>query len=727
MRLFTFSVFLFFISGFIFSQTTGVDTLPFTTNGPVYAMHKKGNRYFIGGSFTQAGTRNEFMSKLALNERYYQTFNPLSDGPVYNACSDNSGGYFVLGGFTFVGDSTRIELAQFGANNKTTAFAAKSYTFGTNITYATKMVAWNNYLFVCGQINNGIISFNTLTGQALPNLIYTYGGQSVMDMELKNNKLYLCGYFDSINSTFRKGFAVIDLPTMTVDPYMPADLNTQTSFQYENIEIADDSTLILAGNFSYTDPFFNYYNYNLIEFSLNNGDVKPRLMNYNEPNFMYYHKMKLIGNDTLLLARDSLIEIFALGTSTVSVLTTLNTHTITGFFAAEKANNCIYIGGEFKKINNLPVNGLFKIPLGTITPTTIPYIQGFSKAYYYSIIKGNNHLFLGGDYIEHGLQTSTGFVCYDDNIKEIVYNPSVTDYLLNGPPYIRKIKEYKGKLYVIGKFRDINLQFKPGFFNIDVNSFAMQSSPSFNTGPCNFDNKNIYDVQFFGNWMNLYGYFPDINGVTKYNYAKVNLVTNSVTPSNFLCGNNYNDIELFNPLVIWKNDFYIFPNFNYVTLGTPTCGPLIKKVDTASFNCIDICGIDTTKYSYIEEARLRGNKIYCIETEINPVNNKAYTYDLMTNTYSPVYFNAVFQWRHTSNHSVFYKNYWVIGCLPSTVNSLPSNKTLLFMDTLTNALTSFTFNPANFTTGLFSNDTTLMSASFPGLMQVFKTASPSII
>jgi hypothetical protein len=717
----------FFLSFNFFGQLS-IDTLPFTTDGPVSDVYKRGDRYFIGGYFTRAGTRNDYLTKLDSSKKFYHFYYPYSNYPVMRACSDNSGGYFVHGGFSVLGDSSRTELAHFNSTNGVTNFKPAVFGyFSGSTTSINKMLCYGNYLIVCGTFPGGINIYNTTTSQMLPSPVIA--NNNVFDMEIKNNKLYMVGSFDSVNYVKRKHFACIDLPSFTVSSYMPVYLNTQYWQTYSNIEILD-TTLVMSGNFQYNDNFNQPIAFNLIEFSLGNGSYKSRFYGYNNtPNYSWYSTMRAFG-DTIFLSRDSIIDIYRLTTSTVTTIGAINTHTWNGFTDAARDNAGFYITGDFKKANNTLVNGVFRIPNASITPTIIPYVNQFSTARYSFILRGNDHLLLGGNFQEHGLENCTYFVCYDNKKKQIVYKPNITNLILNPPPYyVKKIKEYKNKVYVTGYFHDVNSQFKPGIFVIDVNTYSVQSTPSFVLGPCTFSDHNIYDIQFVGNWMYIYGYISDVNGVNKNDYAKINLTTNAVSPNSYICsGSTHLNFKPFNPMAVWNNNVYVFPTFNYYGSGSP-CYQAIWGLDSITMsNCTDICARDTSLRTYIEDVHLRGNKLYCIDRENAPFPEpmRAYSYDFSTNTYSSVYFDAACQWTNYSRHSTFYKNYWVVMTNPGTLNGSPNSINLQYVDTLSSTLVSPTsFNPSNYVSALYSNDTVLVCSSYPNAGYLFKTSLTS--
>jgi hypothetical protein len=94
------------------------------TDGEVYAVALSGNTLYLGGGFTRVGPATGCGVPLGTSTGTPVSGFPVVGGPVYAAVPDGSGGWFVGGDFSAVGDSARSNLAHIRSDNSIATWSA---------------------------------------------------------------------------------------------------------------------------------------------------------------------------------------------------------------------------------------------------------------------------------------------------------------------------------------------------------------------------------------------------------------------------------------------------------------------------------------------------------------------------------------------------------------------------------------------------------------------------
>lgn len=107
-------------------------------NGQVYAIEKDtiNNIVYLGGSFNQVGPTKKYGAQVDLSSGMAAMAFAEPNGPVFCSAPDGSGGWYIGGDFTQVGDSLRNRLVHIDASGNVSAWNPSA----NKIVYALKVV-----------------------------------------------------------------------------------------------------------------------------------------------------------------------------------------------------------------------------------------------------------------------------------------------------------------------------------------------------------------------------------------------------------------------------------------------------------------------------------------------------------------------------------------------------------------------------------------------------------
>lgn len=189
---------------FMFTATFAqqVDTSFWVTNGPVYALQQYNNKLYIGGSFDQVSPCTGFFVQSDSTNGNVLPW-PKVNGDVYVTLKDDSGGFFVGGNFTRVGNLSISNL-----------FHMDSL---------------------------GVIDLNF---QPNPD-------GAVRAISKVGRKVYFCGDFTSVFSEPRGRAASVFMPNDSLTPWNPQFDNTVYAIAFDTLY----GKMIIGGSFLHADGF----------------------------------------------------------------------------------------------------------------------------------------------------------------------------------------------------------------------------------------------------------------------------------------------------------------------------------------------------------------------------------------------------------------------------------------------------------------------------------------
>lgn len=249
------------------SNAFAPDSLQFATDGSINAALKVGNKLFVAGRFSVIGKATGSFIGIDTSSGHpvNQATWPKILGTVYAAIPDGTGGWFVGGQFSQVGDSLRSNLVRINSSGQITSFnpapdaKVLALALDGNILYiggtftamgastrnhlaaynlsANALSAWNpncsndvttiapdgdtvwiggTFTSVGANSRNYIAAVDSATGSALSLNLNMSPGSKVNKILIVGNILYVGGSFPAIAAGTRDNLAAINKNTGTV-------------------------------------------------------------------------------------------------------------------------------------------------------------------------------------------------------------------------------------------------------------------------------------------------------------------------------------------------------------------------------------------------------------------------------------------------------------------------------------------------------------------------------
>jgi hypothetical protein len=226
-------------------------------NGDVNTVFRAGSRIYLGGSFDQIGPSTGSGVPLDPATGVRAASFPEVNGPVYVAVADGTGGWYIGGDFTRVGDRSRHNAARIladgtlGAWNPNTDFPVRAIALargpGAN-------VAWIGGDFTV--INDastpvaarGLAATNLYSGSALWGLPGTGNGPVLaLALSADGSRLLVGGDFTLLGGVTRSRLAGVNPVTGAIDP----SFNPGADGAVRVMAGAPDGRLYLGGDFTH--------------------------------------------------------------------------------------------------------------------------------------------------------------------------------------------------------------------------------------------------------------------------------------------------------------------------------------------------------------------------------------------------------------------------------------------------------------------------------------------
>jgi hypothetical protein len=192
------------------------------TNGTVYALAQVGNRIYVGGSFTRVGPNTGFGVPLNPVSGVRTGVFPKVNGPVLVAVPDGSGGWFIGGDFSRVGDKSRHNAARILADG-----SVAGWNPSTDLPVRAIALAWSrNTAYLGGDFTtvqtadrSGLAAVNIFTGLPDPDWNPAPAGGTVNALALSpdESRLYAGGVFTTVGGAARSGLAALNAVSGALD------------------------------------------------------------------------------------------------------------------------------------------------------------------------------------------------------------------------------------------------------------------------------------------------------------------------------------------------------------------------------------------------------------------------------------------------------------------------------------------------------------------------------
>ncbi len=259
-KYFAIVTFLFFCTADISAQqlTHYIGENWMVPDGRVNAVLKSGNTVYLAGIFRNMGYPKSFGSMIDTGTGLANINAVEPNAAVYQSIPDGAGGWYIVGYFTKVGNEPRNGAARINADgtlnpwNPNTNYSVQSITMGDSTVY----IGSAGLASVGGQTRYYVAEVDTNLGsptawnpiQSAPQG-NSYGINSLL---VVGDKLYVGGYFTTLNGMAHKSLARIDRVTGIVDAWNPnVAAITGPGYVY---------ALALKGNRLYVGGDFYYFN-----------------------------------------------------------------------------------------------------------------------------------------------------------------------------------------------------------------------------------------------------------------------------------------------------------------------------------------------------------------------------------------------------------------------------------------------------------------------------------
>ena len=541
-------------------------------NGTVRAIAEdpSGEVIYLGGDFTRAG--GDFRPyKVALNIEDGTIANdfPLSDGTIYALAPDESGGYYIGGTFSQVGDSARTNIAQINSAGQVTSFnpsvgSVRSLTVADGRLYVgglsfisaietntNRQISWqvsvggssrgqvnsiavaDNTLYAGGNFSRvgdstrtHLVAINTSDGSVTSRNFNFSFFDRVNSLAVAKGTLYVGGDFVRIGNESRVGLAAFNTNDGSLTNWNPPLSNGGTSVRINSLVVVGD-TLITGGDFSVVSGEFRN---DLAAFNTNNGS----LISWNpNPGGRFGNALSvqsLAVADNIVYVGSRTVESIAAFDVKSGRPATLSLPDLNGaVFGLAIFENKLYIRGDFTRVNRQKRNHLAAININNRTVTDWnPNVNGVVK----SLKIVGDTVYVGGNFSRVGDSTRNDIAAVDISDGSVTsWNPNVVSSS-GRDEGVKSLAVVDNTLYVGGSFSSVG-----GLARNDIAAIKISdgSVTSWNPGKGNSFGSgsriSVNSIAISGSTVYVGGDFSrmGVNESPRVNLAAVNMSDGTVT------------------------------------------------------------------------------------------------------------------------------------------------------------------------------------------------------
>jgi hypothetical protein len=495
------------VSSLAFAQTSEPNPYMWATNGPVYAIAVDSNYTYIGGNFTYVGPNTGYGAKLTTSNSSPDLTFPKINGRVLTCISDGSGGWYIGGVFSKVGNFTRNSIAHINSDGTVDANwdpDASGSVLSLAIT-GSDVYAGGDFSSIGGQIRNNIAKLNNTDGKAdaswNPN-----ANERVYTIVINGAYIYAGGDFTSIGGQTRNKIARLNDSDGQVDMYWNPNANSgvfSVAISGIDIYVGGDFTSIggqtrkkiarLSSADGKADASWNPNANGRVYFiAINGSDM-----------YVGGYFTSIGGQIRNRIAKLNISD----GQVDINWNPDPNNYNV---YAIALSGDDIYVGGDFTSIGGQARNYIAKLNNidGQADVSWIPN----SNSIVSSIAICGNDIYAGGYFTSIGGQTMNYIAKLNNSTGQldISWNPNA-----NGS--ISSIAISKNGIYAGGQFTSIGgLSMK---YIAKINSTDGQADATWNPNA----NGNVSTIVTTGNDIYAGGGFTSIGGQTRNRIARLNI------------------------------------------------------------------------------------------------------------------------------------------------------------------------------------------------------------
>lgn len=545
------------------------------TNGPVFALAEKDQTLYLGGAFSYVGPVTGSAGIVDVDGEYIPGLGILN-GAVMTIVEDGSGGWFIGGHFTKIDDINMPYLAHIHADGSLDESfeALPSGVVNELYRYDNQLFVAGNFSSIGGSSRNRFAAFD-LTDFTLTDLkVEALSGflrSDILRMLVVDNHLYLGGTFSHVNGILRQTLASIDLQTGALTDWNPLVVGLGTIRIYSMA--TDGNRLFVGGWFKSVD---GQDRQNLASFDLEDGTLN----DWNVSTDTYIWDM-LVYEDKLYLGGDFAVindqpqKALAVVDPQSGIVENWEAFSGNTFnnrvFDLEEHNGQLYVAGAFTRIGDIKKNNLAAFDLATgemtdwkaSTSTTSKVIKysegqllvgggfqsiggvdrlalaaidtetgaatpwaldlGFGSRYIESLLFTEDLLYIGGSFETIGQVERTNLAAYDFNEHIITdFSPEITSLDISIPSVSHILQLEPGILIIGGEFDQIN--------GIDQGRLAMlneHNGTSLDWNPAL--NGELHAMDLFYNTLFIGGAFTEVFENPRNGLAMISMHTGQLT------------------------------------------------------------------------------------------------------------------------------------------------------------------------------------------------------
>jgi trimeric autotransporter adhesin len=469
-------------------------------DGQVHVVTTSGSTVYVGGNFDYLGPATGGAALLDATTGAADLTFPQINGVVAGIVSDGAGGWYICGGFTYVGSSAHNAAVHIKADltvddtwnpGITTNAFAQCIAFGGSSVY----IVWNSTTFR---------AYDATTGAQLP---FNAGSVQVNAMVVSGSTLYVGGGFSSIGGQSRNNLAALDATTGNALPWVAnvtggvADL------------ALDGSTLYVAGGFSGINGFSRN---NLGAVDAASAAVLPWNPNvdFSVGTIAVSGGMVYAGGLFTMVGLDSRRNLAAISTST-GLATSWDPSPNSQVLDVAVAGTTVYVGGWFTTIGGQTRLRVAGIDTGTGVATGW-HPEAADRVF---ALAPSGSKILTGTVMSAGGKARNGLASFD----------ATTGAISGWDPHpdgdVRAIATAGSTVYVGGSFANVGGQPRK---NLAALSATTGLATSWNPSP---DNRVLHLV-LSGSQIYVGGEFANIGATPRTNLAAIDLTSGIATSWN---------------------------------------------------------------------------------------------------------------------------------------------------------------------------------------------------
>ena len=500
-----------------------------TPNGEVYSIHRNGNTIYYGGDFNSAGYPSGSSAVIDGSSGTSNITFPRVYGTVNVTLADGSGGWYIGGNFTRVGNYDIKNLAHINANNSVDLnFKPEpNATVFTLVLNGSYLYAGGSFTTIKGLVNNYIVKLDKTNGD--PIFWNAFCNNVVRTMALYTDKLIIGGDFSSIGGLTRNRLAAVDtnfVQATTWDPNPNAAVYkvfVNGTKLYVGGDFTNIATVAKSRGAGFTLPGFTVDPY---DFGANN-----RIHDF----AFYNNVLYAAGNFTVIGGAS---RNYLAGLNPLNALSNSFNASADGIVQTVAIyNGAVIAGGDFSNIGGAARNRLASlIPTSGLANTWNPNVMGLKGTTYnvLSITSSGNNVFVGGTFWGVGSSVRNNVAAIDATTGALLpFDPNANNI-------VRSITSDPTYVYLGGDFTTLNS-------TVTKNRIAqVNASTGFPTGWNPNADASVNAMVINSGTLYAGGAFGNIGGAARSRIAGLSTTTGASNAFNPSANGNVNTLLISN-------------------------------------------------------------------------------------------------------------------------------------------------------------------------------------